>query len=147
MTCDRCTCSGYLELLPGDDLQGMKAHFQQDLLAILAGSGKDSCPVEVDFSEVYGGHRTDPDHAFCLLGQMTVKSAGKKEPEQEQWTGWSAFNSGCEAGLRAALQQTPTLVWGPGSLAQAHAVDEYIEWSAVERGAKLLAEFAARWCH
>jgi acetylornithine deacetylase len=144
MVCDRCTCAGYLELLPGDNLHEMQARFRNELLAILTISGNDSPRVTVEFSEVYGGHRTNPEHAFCQIAETTAVSPS--ESPIERWTGWSGFNSGCEAGLRAALEQTPTLVWGPGSLAQAHAVDEYIDWSAVERGAAVFAEFAQRWC-
>jgi acetylornithine deacetylase len=146
MVCDRCTCAGYLELLPGDHLAERQAMFRNDLLAILAVSGKDLGPITVQFSEVYSGHRTDPGHPFCVLAETTVQSAALELPESERWAGWSAFNSGCEAGLRASLRKTPTLVWGPGSLAQAHAVDEYIEWFSVERSAKLFTEFAQRWC-
>jgi acetylornithine deacetylase len=146
MVCDHCTCAGYLELLPNDDLSEMQVRFRRDLLAILAGSGKDLAGVNVAFSEVYGGHRTDPGHPLCVLAETTAKSSGHGGPESERWAGWSGFNSGCEAGLRASIQQTPTLVWGPGSLAQAHAVDEFIEWAAVERSARLFADFAQRWC-
>jgi acetylornithine deacetylase len=150
MVCDRCTCAGYLELLPGDNLQQSQDRFREQLLANLAISGKDSSRVTVEFSEVYAGHTTSPDHAFCKIAETTTVSLNEspnwKSPDIERWTGWSGFNSGCEAGLRAQLQNSPTLVWGPGSLAQAHAVDEFIEWSAVERGAALFTEFAEKWC-
>jgi acetylornithine deacetylase len=146
MVCDRCTCAGYLELLPGDDLDTMQQSFKRELLAILAGSGKECAEIDVAFSEVYAGHRTPPDNPLCICAQESVLLAGPSTLAQEHWTGWSAFNSGCEAGLRANLCHTPTLVWGPGSLAQAHAVDEYVPWPSVERGARLLADFARRWC-
>jgi acetylornithine deacetylase len=154
MVCDRCTCAGYLELLPGDDLAQMQARFRNELLAILAISGNDSHKVTVDFSEVYGGHHTSPEHAFCQIAETMAVSQQQSPhqspiwnvPQRERWTGWSGFNSGCEAGLRATLEQTPTLVWGPGSLAQAHAIDEFIDWASVERGVALFAEFAECWC-
>jgi acetylornithine deacetylase/succinyl-diaminopimelate desuccinylase-like protein len=38
------------------------------------------------------------------------------------------------------------LVWGPGSLAQAHAIDEYVVFAEVQQTARLLAQFAAQWC-
>jgi acetylornithine deacetylase len=150
MVCDRCTCCGYLELLPADDLDDWQSRFRQKLLEILANSGKDLRRITVGFSEVYGGHRTDPAHAICQIAETTAVSLNpnltRQAPECGRWTSWSGFNSGCEAGLRASMQQTPTLVWGPGSLDQAHAVDEYIEWAAVERAAVLFADFAQRWC-
>jgi acetylornithine deacetylase len=150
MVCDRCTCCGYLELLPGDNLQQCQARFKTDLLANLAISGKHSSRVTVDFSEVYGAHRTSPDHAFCKIAETTTvslnESSKARSPDIERWTGWSGFNSGCEAGLRVQLQNSPTLVWGPGSLAQAHAVDEFIDFLALQRGAALFTRFAELWC-
>ena len=44
----------------------------------------------------------------------------------DRWKKWRGFNSGCEGGLRFKLHQTETLVWGPGSLAQAHRADEHV---------------------
>ena len=57
----------------------------------------------------------------------------------------AGFNSGCEAGLRANRTQTPTLVWGPGSLAQAHAVDEYVVWDDVCRVTEMFTQFITQY--
>ncbi len=134
MLCDKASCSGYLELLPGDDLAACQARFRKELLAKLFGKGQDTSDILVAFTEAYPGHRCDPDGDFGKTARVVANSS------------LSAFNSGCEAGLRAGLEGTPTLVWGPGSLAQAHAVDEYVEWSQVEAGAHLFADFATKWC-
>jgi acetylornithine deacetylase len=134
MICDKASCAGYLELLPGDELIGFQVRFQKELLAKLFGKGEDTRDILVCFTEAYSGHRCDPDSSFGKCARLVAPGP------------LSAFNSGCEAGLRAGLHNTPTLVWGPGSLAQAHAVDEYVEWSQVEAGAHLFAEFALKWC-
>ena len=50
-----------------------------------------------------------------------------------------------EAGLRAGLHGTPTLVWGPGSLAQAHAVDEFVCFEDVATTARYFAQMMLNW--
>jgi len=38
------------------------------------------------------------------------------------------------------------LVWGPGSLDQAHAADEFVDWPRVHAVAADMAATAAVWC-
>jgi len=131
MICDRCVCAGYLELLPGDDLNEWALKFQQSVLSELGDRGR----FTVQIVEQYFGHRTPPSSVLC---SAAAEAAGTKI--------WSGFNSGCEAGLRARLHQTPTLVWGPGSLAQAHAVDEYVELQQLKSVAAQFASLCSLYC-
>ena len=123
MVCDRCLVSGYVELLPNDDLLAWTDRFKNALR---------NDNHEIFIIERYDGHATTPTDPLCL-------ATGNTQP-------WSAFNSGCEAGLRARLLSTPTLVWGPGSLAQAHAIDEFVEMDQVALVARQFAETAIRYC-
>ncbi len=132
MLADEATIGGYFELLPDDDISQWKLRFARSLHETV-----DSAKVTIAFSEEYAGHRTPADHPFCQLAQTVTEPLTCFE--------WSGFNSGCEAGLRAQLFGTPTLVWGPGSLAQAHAVDEYVDFADVRRCAGQFANFARAW--
>lgn len=127
MICERCRIGGYFELLPGDNLSDWKQRFE----TALRGSVGVDLRFDLTFPEAYFGHRTDPSHRLCRMADVGLSGG---------------FNSGCEAGLRSILKATPTLVWGPGSLAQAHAADEYIEFSDVRLCAQQMARFAGRWC-
>lgn len=135
MVCDKCGCAGYLELLPGDDRNRWKQHFTEAIQAV----GND---IEVSFKEEYAGCRTPTDNPFCIIAQDIVKN---ERTSSLNWKGWTGFNSGCEAGVRASLHGTPTLVWGPGSLAQAHAADEFINFQDIEVFAKLMIRLATAW--
>jgi acetylornithine deacetylase len=139
MVCDKCICAGYLELLPSDELSVMKQRFIAELKAELSATGVDPSAIGVVFSEEYAGNATSADHPLCTIAENVVK-------ENARWQGWYGFNSGCEAGVRANVHQTPTLVWGPGTLERAHAVDERIELSEVQTAALMFAAFAQRWC-
>lgn len=122
MICDRCVIAGYLELLPRDEQEAWIGRLK-------AGLGADQLSVRI--TERYDGHFTAAENPLC---QAAAEASGLQT--------WSAFNSGCEAGLRAKLLGTPTLVWGPGSLAQAHAVDEYVDLEQVGRVAEQMASLA-----
>jgi acetylornithine deacetylase len=141
MICDRCSIAGYMELLPLDDRTLWQRKLKSELTRQLASVNIDSDDFHIIFSEDYAGHRLPPDHVLC---QAALRATAQVAPNS--WTKWTAFNSGCEAGLRAQEEQTPTLVWGPGSLEQAHAPDEYISLAQLETGARLFKRFALQWC-
>ncbi|NNM86540.1 MAG: M20/M25/M40 family metallo-hydrolase [Phycisphaerales bacterium] len=130
--CDQCVISGYFELLPNDELSHWKNVFQQELLRRLP------CPpseATLEFSEEYHGHRLEQVHPLCQYAQHTLADEGES-------LFWQGFNSGCEAGLRATRLATPTLVWGPGSLVQAHGINEYVNLHEVEQVALRVARLA-----
>ena len=136
MLMEEATCEGYFELLPTDDLPDWREIFTRELQRRLATQTGGRANCRIGFIEEYAGHLTDPDDVFC----HTVSQAmGEQAPD------WQGFNSGCEAGLRWGLFGTPTLVWGPGSLAQAHGADEYINIQDVRKTAMDMAQVAAAW--
>jgi len=136
MVAASCSCGGYFELLPSDDLVEWKGRFESELRAMLPEES-----LEIRFPESYGGHRTATDDPLCRAAEAAVDAAAQ-EGGAVHWHGWSAFNSGCEAGVRFREQGTPTLVWGPGSLAQAHAAEEFVDFRDVETFAGMLSHFA-----
>ncbi|MGC8625409.1 MAG: M20 family metallopeptidase [Phycisphaerae bacterium] len=139
--CDLATCQGYLELLPTDDLAAWKKRFHDRLMELHQhGSGR-GCQVEIEFAEEYGGHEISPAHRLAQAARSAIQSAGLAVDMPP----WAGFNAGCEAGLRWNLQQTPTLVWGPGSLLQAHGLDEFVPLQAVHEAALAFALCAIHW--
>jgi len=134
MLCDRCACSGYLELLPGDSIEAWKGRLETELRDELALAGDRPDAISVRFLEEYQGHRAQTDGPLCRLAERV---AGIDS--------WAGFNSGCEAGVRANLHKTPTLVWGPGSLEQAHAVDEFVRFDEVQRVASMFVDLICEW--
>lgn len=140
MVCDRCSCAGYLELLPRDDIATMQRRFRDDLLREVCGI--DPSRLRVEFSEVYSGHRTGPAGPLCNAALRALNDLNTAAPA---WNGWAAFNSGCEAGIRWMMYETQTLVWGPGDLSQAHAADEFVGRAELRAAAGMFARLAIRW--
>ncbi len=146
MLCDHCVVAGYLELLPADDVPDWQSRFRSALSNHLTSAGSPTSDVAVTFPETYPGHHTPSDISLCQMAGDAVEAASaERDNAAPSWSGWSAFNSGCEAGLRANLLGTPTLVWGPGSLAQAHAVDEFVSFAEVRAVAAQFVHFARSW--
>lgn len=140
-TCDLAGSAGYLELLPADDVEVWKKRFQ-DRLCELQQKGKGSgCRLDIEFSEEYGGHELSKQHPLAQSAVAAMTDIGLTAKTMS----WRGFNAGCEAGLRWGMDQTPTLVWGPGSLEQAHGVDEYVELKAVHEAALSFALCAIHW--
>ncbi len=136
MICDECVCAGYLELLPEDSISDWERRFEKELVAEVVRRGRDAGNVEIQFTERYDGHCTSSQSPLCQIAMRAT--VGKHD--------WSAFNSGCEAGTRANLLGTPTLVWGPGSLSLAHADNERIRFSDVRRVAASFTRLILDWC-
>ncbi len=136
MCADICKCEGYFELLPDDDLVHWRQVFIDELVSLLPGED-----IEIKFSENYYGHKTSSASDLCRIAESVCRDFST----EITWNGWSAFNSGCEAGVRARLNGTPTIVWGAGSIEQAHSPNEFIEFSSVELCAELLAQTALKW--
>ena len=142
MVCDSCLCAGYFELLPSDDLAAFQQRFSDELRQRLARRGHSATQISVAFVETYAGHQLSPTHAFCRSAQEAVAQTMAQSSAAPVMSG---FNAGCEAGLRASLAGTPTLVWGPGSLLQAHAINEYVSWQEVQAVAEMFVRTALAW--
>ncbi len=139
MVCDECRCQGYIELLPMDEHTQWKNLFIDELNKLVGTDG-----VEIYFGEEYLGHITPAENNICTAAEAVMKSISGKD-KALKWDGWSGFNSGCEAGVRANLEGTATLVWGPGSVSQAHAPDEFVNFNDVETAAELIVKLIVYW--
>lgn len=51
-----------------------------------------------------------------------------------------AFEASCEAGMLQEKLRCPAVIWGPGSIEQAHKINEYIELEQLYKGAELFIE-------
>ncbi len=51
-----------------------------------------------------------------------------------------AFEASCEAGMLQEKLGCPVVIWGPGSMGQAHKIDEFIELEQLYMGAELYIE-------
>ncbi|MGC8560665.1 MAG: M20 family metallopeptidase [Phycisphaerae bacterium] len=122
MIADNALCAGYFELCPEDDLNVWQERFISELKDRLGAQGFPNGGIDIQFPERYRGFFAPTDASLCRAAEMVIRYL----PAAERWKKWRGFNSGCEGGLRFAMHRTQTLVWGPGSLEQAHRIDEFV---------------------
>lgn len=89
--------------------------------------------LKADFNLLKGAPSLplETDHTLPLVQQF-MRSAGQSKP-----LGVHYF---CDAAVLSA-GGTPSVVFGPGDIAQAHTADEWIELDQLERARRMLVEF------
>jgi len=129
--CGQCELSYDLRILPGMDLDTERRRIRERVAGALDGSG-----LELRFESLFDG--TPP--AETAADAPLVRAA-------EQLTGETA--AAVAFGTEAAFYQRlgmDVLIMGPGSIAQAHQPDEYVELDYLERTVQLLSGLIERFC-
>ncbi len=118
-------CSAFLRPLPGIDVQPIIDRVQQ-----AAASHGLTLNVNANVGAVY----TDASNAFV---QAATELAECDRP--------ITVSYGTDAGVLTDLQNK--IICGPGSIAQAHKSDEWIDLNQLDLGEQLYRKFISRWCH
>jgi len=84
-------------------------------------------------------YETDFNHPAV----KTLAAAAEESGIAPDISGW---NVSCDARLYAKVGGMPTIVFGPGSIADAHAKGERIEFDQILKAAEVLVRFVMRWC-
>ncbi len=95
---------------------------------------------ELDFPKLHNdAYAGDPDHPAVTTLVDSCRALGLAP----QVLGW---NVSCDARLYHYRGRMPTLIFGPGDIADAHAVGEKIALPQVVQAAQALALMCLRWC-
>jgi len=108
--------------------------------------GESEADVRREVKELLKKHKLKAEFSFlkpssCLpmetdpglpLVRQFMKSVGQSKPQGAQFY--------CDASVFSAAG-TPSVVFGPGDIAQAHTVDEWIELDQLERARRILVDF------
>jgi acetylornithine deacetylase len=120
--------------LPGEQ----RDEIVREVDACLSGiAGRHGFRYELDCYQFLPATHLDHDH---LLVRSMAESAAAIRGEARI----KPFGATCEAPFFAVERGIPTLVCGPGSLAQAHTVDEYVEAAQVRDAALIYADLVQR---
>jgi acetylornithine deacetylase len=94
----------------------------------------------LDFPKLHNdSYETDFSHPAI----ETLHSACKASGLDSDVFGW---NVSCDARLYAKVGGMPTIVFGPGSISDAHARDEKIDFREIVKAAEALVRFVVEWC-
>jgi acetylornithine deacetylase/succinyl-diaminopimelate desuccinylase-like protein len=86
---------------------------------------------------------TPADHP--LVRALVAARAEVLGPLPEGLPDTGAFAAVCDASFLAA-KGIPSVVFGPGDLREAHAIDESVEIEEIRSAARVIARAAVRWC-
>jgi len=123
---DACTIQVDRRLMPGETAQSVLDEIRQRLADI---------PGGVTVTLMKEGFGFDTDAAAELPCRLTDALSAAGVPPMREAAAWCS-----DAGVLAAVCDQ-TVVWGPGSIAQAHTTDEYIEQTALDAGHDVLRRF------
>lgn len=133
-----CTIEGGVGFLPNKRLADIRNEVRRAIEDNASAWTKEHYSLE--FKRLHNeAYATPPDHPLATAMYDAVTSQGI----ESEVTGWTAS---CDARLFWHRGGMPTVVFGPGNVGHAHAVDEQIAIKDIETGAGILAEFLMRWC-
>lgn len=126
---DRCQIEADCRCLPGERREHLELAMRQTIDEALKSRPEARCQVEVfQWYPALAGSRTDPFVAAMAAAARGV--LGTESLGTEPYATNAGFFS--EVGV-------PCIVFGPGSIAQAHTADEYIELSQVAQAVEAYA--------
>jgi len=133
---ERCTVQLDRRLTAGETKAGA-LHQIESLIGKMRRNDP-SVRAEVEITTYCPPGRLPEDNPYLeALCEAVMENTGTKP-------GYTAFTASCEAGLLTQETGIPAVILGPGSIAQAHRTDEYIELSQLLLGAKIYASFFTR---
>ena len=127
---DRCTLEIEARVLPGHRLDGVEARIRA--VAARVSDGDDAMAMEVEVVRVAGYPPLGADAAASAFAARVGAAAGRDGRP-------GAVDFGTEAGLYQQRLQVPVVVCGPGSMAQGHTPDEFIEATQLQAGEAYVA--------
>ncbi len=138
MVPDECVMEGGVGFLPNKQMPQIKQELEDAILQTDDEWLKSH--YQLTFDKLHNdAYESDPNHPVVTgLNQAAIECGIASEI-----FGW---NVSCDARLYAKLAGLTTMVYGPGTIADAHAAGEKVEWRQVIAGAKALALALARWC-
>ena len=93
-----------------------------------------------DRGEIFPASAFDRDHPAVRVLAAAHEAVHGAEPGYAMWPSVSDAGWLASAGMQ-------TVIYGPGQLAQAHIIDEWVEIDALVRAAQVYAELIMRWCN
>jgi acetylornithine deacetylase len=138
MVAGECVIEGGVGFLPNKPMKDVQA----DLSQLLSGSSdqwiRDHAKIE--FPKLHNdAYACDPNHPSV----RALSNAAKTQGLPGEIFGW---NVSCDARLYVHRAGIPTMVFGPGNVADAHSNHEQIKLKDIQTAAAILIDFLCNWC-
>jgi acetylornithine deacetylase len=131
---DRCEIQVDRRMIPGEEAHRLTELLRERLDALASEDSRFA--YELEEYEHYPAFEQDLDHPFAIRFRKVLQQwQGEAKIDVAPWCANAGFFK--QAGI-------PCLVFGPGSIRQAHTAEEYVELSQVEKASEILAEYILR---
>jgi acetylornithine deacetylase len=146
---DRCALWITVHFYPDETWETVTAEIEDHLLRAAAADPwlRDHPPtfrwggrsMIEDRGEIFPALALDPQHPGARALAAAHQTVIGQEPTFAMWPSVSDAGWLARAGI-------PTVIYGPGNLAQAHTVDEWVEIDQLVTAAQVYGEMIVRWC-
>jgi acetylornithine deacetylase len=133
-----CELYGILGVAPSETIPDARREMEA-ALTTCAGNKKCPQPVLSWLPTHFEPAGIPATHRLVGACASACEAAGRKARVE-------GFPSGCDQGLLIQEANTPTVVFGPGSLVHAHSHDEHVACSEYLEYVKILAMLLVEWC-
>ena len=132
---DSCEIQIDRRTLPGETREAVVSEISQCVQNAAARRG-----VEFDLNDYLFLPATHLDHRHPLVSSMAASLSAVRGGKARI----KAFDATCEAPFFAVDRNVPTLIIGPGSIAQAHIADEFVQTQEVVEAVSVYTDFVQR---
>jgi len=131
---DQCEIQVDWRMIPGEEAHRLTELLRERLETLASEDSR--FRYELEEYEHYPAFEQDLDHPSAIrFREVLQELRGEAKIDVAPWCANAGFFK--QAGI-------PCLVFGPGSIRQAHTAEEYVELRQVERASEILAEFILR---
>lgn len=133
---DSCTIRIERRTIPGETQQEVCAELEAACARVAARRPNFRADVTATFSQLPSDVRVDAPIVLALSDAMRAVGEPVSVEGMSAWTDAALLNA---AGI-------PAICYGPGDISLAHAAEEWVSTSEIERATNVLARLATEWC-
>jgi len=133
---DRCTVRIERRTIPGETVEDVRAEIDEGMASLRARVPDFRADVAIDLAQQPSDVATDAPIVLALSDALRAESLSVRVEGMSAWTDAALLNA---AGI-------PAICFGPGDMGLAHAAEEFISASDIERATQVLTRLATQWC-
>jgi acetylornithine deacetylase len=133
---DRCTLRLERRTLPGESVEAVLDEVRSACERVSRSRQGFDARVTLDLARAPSDVSTDAPIVRALASVIEAGGGSVRTEGMRAWTDAAILN---DAGI-------PAICFGPGDIALAHAAEEWIDTSEIDRATHTLTELALRWC-
>jgi acetylornithine deacetylase len=133
---DRCVLTIERRTIPGESVDDARGELDRACETVRKSRPDFHADVRTLFSQPPSDVAPDAPIVAALAEELDARGMSAAVSGMSAWTDAALLNA---AGI-------PTICFGPGDMGLAHAAEEYIEVSEIERATEILVGLARRWC-